>query len=292
MLDQLASILLPILISVAIGYAWGWRGLPFDTELVTRLVWYVGAPCLVISSFLRVGFDLPTLMRMGGAALTVTALVASGAMVLIRILGVDWRAYLPCMIFPNSGNMGLPICLFAFGETGLALGVAWFMVISVLHFTLGVAMFSGEARWSELLRSPLCLSILLALVLVVFPFRPPVWMGNTVDLLGGMTIPLMLLALGYSLSQIRVTHWRTGILFAVGRSGVGLAAGLLAIAVFDLQGAERGVVLLQASMPVAVFNYLFAAQFHREAEAVGTLVVLSTILASLALPFVLVFAGI
>lgn len=292
MAGQLAAIMLPILISVGIGYVWGRRGFAFDTALVTRLVWYVGAPCLVISSFLQVGFEFSTLVRMGGAALTVTALVATAAMILIRMLAVDWRAYLPCMIFPNSGNMGLPICLFAFGETGLALGVAWFMVISVLHFTVGVSMFSGTARWGELLRSPLCISILLALVLVVFPFRPPVWLGNTVDLLGGMTIPLMLLALGYSLSQIRVTRWRAGLLFACARTGIGLGAGLLAVSWFGLEGPERGVVLLQASMPVAVFNYLFAAQFHREEEAVGTLVVLSTLLASMVLPFVLILAGI
>ncbi len=291
MFENLAAVILPILLSTGIGYGWGRRGLAFDTELVTRLVWYVGAPCLVISSFLAVRMDLATLLRLGGACLLVLALVGAVSLPLIRAMGVDWRAYLPCMLFPNSGNMGLPVCLFALGDAGLALGVAWFMVISVLHFTVGVAMFSGGSNWAALFRSPLFVSIVLAGVLLVFPWQPPRWLFNTVDLLAGMTIPLMLLALGYSLSQLRIVAWRTGLLFALVRNGFGLGAGMIAATVFGLQGAERGVVLLQASMPVAVFNYLFAATHDRQPGAVGTLVVISTLLSFLMLPLVLLLAG-
>jgi len=63
--------------------------------------------------------------------------------------------------------------------------------------------------------------------------------------------------------------------------------GLLVVSMLDLSGTEKGVVLLQASMPVAVFNYLFAERYQRAPEAVAGMVVMSTLLSFITIPALL-----
>jgi predicted permease len=94
------------------------------------------------------------------------------------------------------GNMGLPICLFAFGEEGLALAIVLFTVNVIGHFTFGMGIARGRADLRGLARLPLVYAVVLGLLLVFADLRLPLWIGNTLNLLGGLTIPLMLLALG------------------------------------------------------------------------------------------------
>jgi predicted permease len=183
--------------------------------------------------------------------------------------------------------MGLPLCLFAFGESGLALAIAYFTVTAVGQFTVGQAISAGKGSIRRVLRTPLIWGVAVALVLVASETRLPLWMSNTLELIGQLTIPLMLLALGVSLSRLEVRTLGRSTALAGFRIGGGLALGFLAVVLFGLTGEERGVVLIQASMPVAVFNYLFAQFYDNRPEEIAGLVVISTAMSFLVLPFLL-----
>jgi predicted permease len=124
-------------------------------------------------------------------------------------------------------------------------------------------------------------------MLVATETHLPRWAINTIDLIGQLTIPLMLLALGVSLSRLRVTKLGRSTALAGLRIGGGLALGFLLTALFGLKGQERGVVLIQASMPVAVFNYLFAQFYGNRPEEIAGIVVISTVMSFIVLPFLL-----
>ena len=110
----------------------------------------------------------------------------------------EWQVLVPAYSFPNVGNMGLPVCLYAFGEAGMTLAVAFYLIMSIGNFSLGVFWMSGERSWRSLLGNPILLSVLLALLLMGLDLQLPRWMANTVDLMAGLTIPLMLITLGVS----------------------------------------------------------------------------------------------
>ena len=290
MLATLWSIIAPVLFCAALGYLWARAGKPFDTRMVTSLVTTVTTPCLIVATLGKTDLDMAALTEVGGLALLVLALTLALSALAIRLSGQSFRVFLPSLTFANTGNMGIPLCMLAFGEAGLALSLAWMMLYSVAHFSLGLAIVSGQGLSVKLFRHPILVSVFLAVAMVGFELTLPQWLYNTVSLIGDLTIPLMLITLGVSLSQLKVHHAGKGAAFAALRLLIGFAVGFAVAEALDLEGALRGVVLIESTMPVAVFNYLLAKAYQRGAEEVAAMVVFSTLMAFLMLPFLLTLA--
>ncbi|MGB5292506.1 MAG: AEC family transporter [Lysobacterales bacterium] len=289
MFNELFAVIAPILICAGAGYAWARKGIEYPVDFVTRLVMNIGAPCLIVSSFSKTGIDIGRMAEVSAAAVVILLIMLVMGLILIRMMSLEVSTFLPSLIFPNIGNMGLPLCLFAFGDTGLALGLTIFLVIFTLQMSLGIVMVAGRGNLVGLLRQPVLWATAIAVMLVSSGSALPAWLDNTTSLLGGATIPLMLITLGVSLAQLKVAEWKHSVLFSLVRVLGGFCLAVLVAGLFGLDGIERGVLILQSSMPVAVFNYLLALRFEREPGEVAGMVVLSTLLAFVLLPFIVSF---
>ncbi|MBV2133060.1 AEC family transporter [Pseudomonas sp. MAP12] len=289
MLAELFAVMAPVLIVAGIGYAWVRSGQAYPTDFVARLVLNIGTPCLVLSSLSRTEVDAQAFGQMALACVVVSVLMGLIGVVLSRTLAMDWKVLVPAYLFPNTGNMGLPISLYAFGEHGLALAVAFFLMLSVGHFTLGMILSGAEPSWRKLLVNPIILSLGAALVVMLFDLELPRWLANTVNLLSGTAIPMMLITLGVSLASIRVQHLGRGMLLGALRILCGGGVGWLIGHLLDLPPLAQAVLVLQSAMPVAVFNYLFAVRANRSPEEVASLVMCSTLLSFVVLPLLLVW---
>ncbi|MDP1520992.1 AEC family transporter [Porticoccus litoralis] len=292
MLVQLWNVMAPVLIVIGLGFCWGRSRVPYASEFVTRAVMNIGAPCLVVSAISQADISGEGFAQVAIAASVVLAGTALLGAIVIRLMGGDLRALLSPIVFPNTGNMGLPLCLFAFGEEGLALAVAFFMVQMTTLMTFGVALMSrsGTGLWATLrglLQQPLIHAIAIALIMLASDVQLPVWVDSTLKLLGDFTIPLMLLTLGVSLSTLSTTGWWRSMGLSLLRIVGGLAFAWLAVTWMGMSGPARNVVLLQAIMPAAVFNYLLALKYDREPAAVAGIVVASTVMALVAVPLLL-----
>lgn len=289
MLNELFAIIAPILLCAGVGYAWARQGIDYPVDFVTRIVMNVGAPCLIIASFSRADIDIGKMAEMALATAVILLAMLLIGVVLIRLLRLKTSTFLPSLLFSNIGNMGLPLCLFAFGETGLALGLTVFLVVFSLHMSLGLLLVAGKGNLTGLLKQPVLWATVISLMLVGSGRSLPVWLGNTMSMLGGFTIPLMLITLGVSLARLKVTEWRYSLLFSMTRVVGGFGIAVLVAGLFGMQGVDRGVLILQSSMPVAVFNYLLALRYQREPGEVAGMVVLSTLLSFVMLPFIVSF---
>lgn len=291
MLEHLLAVMAPVFICTAIGVIWVRSGTPYPADFVSRAVMNIGAPCLIVSIVGKVQVDLTAFGQVAGVAALVLVVTLALGSVLLRFLKLNVATYLPPMLFANCGNMGLPICLFAFGEQGLALALGYFLLLMVAHFTLGVVIVSSEGgearqRLKAFLVQPMFYAMAIAMIMLFSGWRFPLWLSNTVNLLGGFTIPLMMITLGVSLSSLKLSLWRRSLGISAGRVLGGFSIAWLACEWLALEGAVRGVVLLQAAMPAAVFNYLFAHRYKRNPEEVAGVVVMSTLLAFACLPLV------
>ncbi|RLU01643.1 AEC family transporter [Ketobacter sp.] len=289
MLQTLLPVTGPVMICILVGFCWKKLNVPYDTDMVTRLVMCIGAPCLVVSAMTNAAVSRAVIEEMFWVTLVMVVATLLLAALVIAVSRQSLRALLGPMVFPNAGNMGLPVCLFAFGERGLVLAIAVFMMLSLVHFTLGIALVSGRSVFQEMIRNPIIYSIVTALVMIYGDLSLPKWGQNTVSLLGDMTIPLMLITLGVSLANMQVSHLGKSAVFALLRLGIGVAVGVGVATGFGLTGVARGVVILQSAMPVAVFNYLFALRYGREPQVVAGMVVISTLLSFVLLPLLLVY---
>lgn len=288
MYAEIMSIIAPVFICAAIGFGWARSGQAFDSQFISTLVMNIGAPCLIVGTLGKVNISAPHLSHIVMATVLVLLMTIVLSWMLCVMLGLSLRGFMASLCFPNSGNMGLPLSFFAFGNEGLGVALAVFLVMSCCHFSLGLALVSGRGSLYTVLRSPIVYAAMLSMALVYGDQQLPTWLQNTVDLLGGVSIPLMLITLGVSLQRLRVSDVYLSLGLAAARLLIGLSVGLLVVKLLALQGVVAAVVVLQSAMPAAVFNYLLAQRYNQQPEAVAGVVVVSTILSLVWLPFVLV----
>lgn len=286
---EIFSIIAPVFVCALIGYLWVRLQQPFETEFASKIIVYISTPCLIFATFMEVDIDRAAFLELLLAAFVTTMCFGIIAWPILKFLKVDLHAFLPSQMFPNCGNMGLPLCLLAFGDEGLALGITYFTVNAVLHFSIGMSISAGHLSFKNLLRNPIFLAVIITLIMVFNGIKAPVWLYNSAEILGGISIPMMLIALGVSLAQFKITSLKLSLSLSVFRLVVGFIVGVGISALLGLEGAARGVVILQCTMPIAVFSYLFAAQNNRQPEEVAGTVVLSTIISFLTLPVLLLY---
>jgi len=287
MLAQLAAIVAPTLAGALIGYSWAKLGHAFETEFVTKIVMYVGAPALVFYSLTSLHITPATFGVMSAVAAVSLALYLVLGYAIVRITKLPVRPYLSTLAFANIGNMGLPICLFAYGDEGLALALGFFVVIGAAQNTLGIWLMAGSSSLKSLLKLPLIYAVPIGLAFAIPGIKPPAWLANSTQLMGQLTIPLMLIALGASLARLRFHALGRPFFISVLRLAMGLAVGFFIAWAMGFEGMERGVVILESAMPVAVMNYLFAERYGKEPEDVAGIVTVSTVMSYVTLPIVL-----
>jgi predicted permease len=288
--EQLIPIIAPVLLCVLLGYGWARSGVPFEREFLTRINMNIGAPCLILRGIVGLDAETPAfLMMLGFGAL----MLICGAIAASAVLGacrLSLRSFLPPVVFGNIGNLGLPLCLLAFGTEGLGLAVAIYLVGAVSHFILVPLVQGRQTAWTILVQTPIIYAAIVGIGLLATNATMPDWLANSVGLLAGLAIPLMLLALGHALGTIRIERVRLATGLAVLRLGIGFSVGVALVEAFELSGVARGVVLVESAMPVAVFNFLMAARYERHPEEVAGAIVISTLLSFLTMPALLLFA--
>jgi predicted permease len=136
----------------------------------------------------------------------------------------------------------------------------------------------------DVVRMPIIWAIFAALLLLWTGWSLPPIVQRSLGLLGGITVPLMLMSLGYSLASLKITSWKRSMIFALARLIGGFAIGWGVAWLLGLDGLARGVIVIQSSMPPAVLNYLWAARYNNEPEEVAGVVVLSTFISLAFLP--------
>jgi predicted permease len=289
LLNELSAVVLPVLLVAGIGFIWARTGRRFDSVFLTDIATNVGTPCLVAHSLMTLEIDPAALAQMGVAVLTAVSGFLVLGFIVLRVMKLSINSYLPALTFPNTGNMGLPLALFAFGPEGLALAVVYFSCTVTLQFTVGISLSAGNLSLSRLVRTPTIYAVAISAVLLLLGQKLPEWIENTIGVLGDITIPMMLLTLGVSLAQLKVNALGRNLLLSCVRLGGGFAIALLIARLFELPPTASGVLIIQSSMPVAVFNFLFAQYYGRAHADVAAMVVISTALSFLTLPLLAYF---
>ena len=287
LLTQLFAVVAPVIVIGVLGYGWGKADQPLDTEQLSKIIFNFGTPCLVLSTLLESNISLDQLGWIVLLSLIVHAGIGLTGFLALKLFKLPVSAFLPAVMFPNGGNVGLPVCLFAFGDIGLALGIAYFVVTVLGQFTIGQAIVAGHTSLIQLLRTPIVWSIVLAVALIFTDTTLPIWISNTVGLLGQFVIPLMLFSLGVSLSRMKVSALGRSLGVACLRLGLGVAFGFLVAEGFRLEGTEYAIIVLQSAMPVAIVSYLFAEVYNNRPQEVAGVIVVSTLLSLVALPVLL-----
>ena len=279
----------PVGVLALIGYVWVKTGHEYRLEFVTRLSMTLGVPCLIFTALMKTTIDPKAL-----AALSLAALVGYGGLAalfwgLCRLLGLNLRTYLAPLIFGNTGNLGLPLALFAFGEAGLGYAVVVFAVMAVLSFTFGLWLVAGGGSPMKAVKEPMVGATLLGALFLWQGWHTPLWITRSLELVGQMAIPLMLITLGVAIARIPPQGVFRAVWLSLLRVAVCVAVAAGAGLWFGLEPVALAVLVLQLSTPVAVTSYMLAEKYGADAPQVAGLVIISTLLSVVTLPLTLAF---
>nr|WP_174823675.1 AEC family transporter [Ruegeria arenilitoris] len=287
LLTTVFEIVAPVFLLAGIGFAWVKLGFEYRLEFVTRLGITLALPSLVFVALMQTNIPSGDLTVFTLASIAIHVALAAVFWVFVRISGLEKRTYLAPLIFGNTGNLGLPLCIFAFGQAGLGYAVIFLAVTVLLSFTYGIYLVAGQGAFGKAVREPMVWATLLGAVFLWRNWETPLFLTNTLDLLGQMAIPLMLITLGVAVARLTTKKLRQAIWISGLKLMVCFVLGWVLAEVFNLEPIAFGVLVLQASTPVAVTSYLLAERFKADADAVAGLVMVSTALSVAVLPIIL-----
>jgi predicted permease len=282
-----AEVTAPVFILAAIGFAWVRAGFDYRMEFVTRLAMTISLPSLIFVTLMQTEIDPKALTTVSLAAVVAYAGVTLAMWLLALAFRLEMRTYLAPLIFGNTGNLGLPLALFAFGSDGLGYAVVIFAIMAVYSFTAGIWLVSGGGSLVKVVKEPLVAGTLLGALFLWQGWHTPEVVTNTLKLLGQIAIPLMLLTLGVAVARFRPQHLGRAAVLSLIKFAACTAIGWAAGRWFGLPPVAFAVLVLQVSTPVAVTSYLLAEKYGADSEAVAGLVVASTLISVLGLPAIL-----
>ena len=206
---------------------------------------------------------------------------------IIKYLNLPIKVYLPPLIFANTGNMGLPLVLFAFGEKGFKVGILYMVSTTIVHYTLGIIILSYDKSPFEVFKLPLIYSAVLGLIIPVFGWDLPIIVERTFVLLGEASIPTMIFTLGYKLSEITISQFKKSFAFGGMRIGFGFLFGLIIAKIFNINGLVSNVFILESSMPPAIFNFVLAEKYQQDSKMVASIILAGTLLSIITTPIII-----
>jgi len=281
------EIVAPVFLLAAVGFIWVKLGFEYRINFVTQLATTLAVPCLIFTALMQTQIDAAALTALSLATVVAYLGVTVVMALLVRGAGLHRRTYLAPMIFGNTGNLGLPLALFAFGDTGLSYAVVVFAIMAVWTFTFGIWLVAGAGSFSKVLREPLVGATLLGGLFLWQDWQTPRFLTNTLELIGQMAIPLMLITLGVAVARLTPKGIGRAVALSVVKLALCTAIAFGAGMVFSLDRTALAVLVLQVATPVAVTSYLLAEKYGADAQAVAGLVVVSTLISVGALPLLL-----
>ena len=290
---KLFEVLFPVFFVVGIGYYLGKNNPKIDTAFITSFAANIGTPAMVIYAITSTGINFEIFRDYFWYYLLAIGLFALvGIFTLYLLKTKDIVRELPPLIFPNTGNMGLPICMFAYGSKGLGVSASITSLIILCHFTLGVFLADRKFNLNVILKNPPFYAIIFSAIMLFYGIKMPVFVVNTTEWLMYVTIFLILMSLGIALTRLKIFSLTNALISSFTRMIIGPAIGFFLIFIFNLKGFAAGVLLIQCSMPSAVLNYLVGSIYSPKkiVDSIASTIVVSTLISFVTIPIVVYIA--
>ena len=285
---KLFEVLFPVFFIVGIGFFLGKKNPDIDTSFITSYSGNFGTPALIIFALTAGGVSFDVFSEFFIYAIILLTSFGIVGLIFLFLMKKDYIRELPTFFLPNTGNMGIPICLFAYGTAGLGVASAIASVIILLHFTLGVLLAKKSFSFEILIKNMPIYGIIVSVIFLYFEWDVPGYLENTTFLLTYATIFLVLMSLGIALSRLKVVSWTHASILGAVRVIIGPLIGFALIKFLNLNGFAAGVLLIQSCMPSAVLTYLVGSMYSEKmvVDSVASVIVTSTVMSFFTIPIV------
>ena len=288
MIYQIFGIIFPVVAIVLVGYFYATKFQP-NMETANTINMNIFLPALMFSVLSKESFEIQNyqLLAISG----VIVILGSGilAWIVAKALSINIKTFVPPMMFNNTGNIGLPLAVLAFGEIALGAAVVLFAIEMLLHFTFGAYILSKNTNFMSIFGSPILIATLAGLSVNIIDFELWLPIIQMIDLLGQAAIPLLLFTLGTRLIGINFGDWKLGVLGSFLCPLSGLVVILIVVQFFELEHLHYQQLILFSVLPPAVLNHMMAEKYQQQPETVASIVMIGNIGSLIVLPMALYY---
>ncbi|RBP84633.1 AEC family transporter [Marinomonas rhizomae] len=278
MLSALTNSLAPILLLICLGFFLGKKTDYLESPSLSALVSNLGLPALLLYAVLSMQMQVFSMLKIIAATALVLTLVALISFTFLKVVNLPTRFYLPPLVNPNTGNLGIPVAYALFGTEGMAIAVVISSVVQISHFTLGVGFMSGTYQPRQLLKNGPVIALVIGALFLSFDISLPTPLMNTLNMLSNITLPIMLMLLGKSISSLSVKESNKigrATSLSLFRPFVGAISACLVVKLFPLSPLESSVLIVLSTMPVAVISYMLASKFKGPVDEIALMILIS-----------------
>jgi predicted permease len=283
---RIASILSPIVLIVIAGFWYGRKHNP-EMSVANRLNMDIFVPALILGAMAGKGFEPTRYIGLATAAALLLLTCGAFAWLAFRGKALDWRVYVPPMMFNNSANIGIPLAVLAWGDQALPAAIVLYTVSNVLHFSIGLRMLDEHARFLTLWRNPTLMAAAAGLTISLLDLSIWTPLVQALQMLGNVAVPLLLFALGVRLKHVEFNDLTLPLLGALLRPALGMALAWLLAQWLSLGAQDSAMLIVFGALPPAVMNFLFAERYGRDPHRVATIVLIGNLASIIVLPIAL-----
>lgn len=288
MFSQIFTIIFPLFAIVSIGFFYGRKHAP-DMVSANQLNLDIFVPALILHVLADKSFQVDTYSQLAIGGAFVVIFSGFLAWPVAKLMGFNVKTFVPPMMFSNSGNIGLPLALFAFGEQALPAAVMLFIVENTLHFSLGMKMMDRKISLFSIVKIPMVFAVVVGLCLSVSGLVLPEVVTISIEMLGMVSIPLMLFSLGVRLTSVNLQDWKIGLVGAIICPATGIILVLLVAPFLHLTELQYGQLLIFGILPPAVLNFMVAEKYNQQPKQVASIVLIGNLASLATIPTVLYF---
>ena len=278
-------VILPVFVMVAVGYLAA-RFLSFDLKTLSRFGLYVLVPCMTFTAMARTTISVGEFEQIivfyavvFGLLWAVSALTARW----LKLNAVNSSSFMISILFTNCVNVGFPVLQLAYGPAAVERALVYTILMQVFLQTIGVYLAAGgqaNARdaLKRVVQMPGIYVMFLGLAVNAFGITIPAPIFDPLKLVGDSIVPFLLVVLGMQLASVSL---RGNLGVAVIATGLRLGvAGLISLPManlFGLQSVTRQAMILESSMPTAIFGVALAQEFDTAPDLITAVILVSTI---------------
>ncbi|MDK2061807.1 AEC family transporter [Aliarcobacter butzleri] len=291
MIELLFNKLMPIVILIIIGYYWKKKELPFDKDMISSLIMNLGTPALLIASINNKDLTSENIITILIYGTIIIAICTILTIAYLKFENKPIRPFLQSFIFPNTGGLGIPIVYVLLGQTAFVYAITFSVLINIYHFTIGLWLSNSSLNLKKALQTPVLYALVLAIAFKGTNTQVPFIIEDVCKMLGGIVIPLLLIAFGSSLVGIKIGQNIKAVRMGVVRVILGF---LVVYTIFYFGNFEPVLIytlLIQYSMPIATTSYLFALRFNGPSDEIAVMTASSTMAILFLLPIIIYVIG-
>ena len=258
-----------------------------DVKPFTDLIIFITGPALIISSLTKAKIEITNSFSVALGSLSVMLVMGTIAIIILKLTKSKKKGLILPIAVGNTGFLGFPVALFAFGNEGLARALIYDITNGLILFSIGIYIVARRNHLKEIFKLPLVYTLPFALTLNYFHIAIPPMIDKPLEMIGLMTIPLALMLLGYNVAHLKIKSFPLALGASVLRIGGGFLVAFAVVNLFSLTGLVKNIIILEAAMPSAVMSMILCQRYNQDADLAASIVLIGTMLSIVSIPLIL-----